>query len=291
MAGDQQPDTVDDQQTADDHLDDLDPAFDLEDDEFVEINLRQPADAAGKLLVLVAVARRGYLEQRQQAVDDEDDSGDDQEPIDAGAAETERFDLNHWLAEEKLTAWADSFEQSVLRTPIGGLDHQDAIDATWAIEAAAALAWALGKLPHVPRFDTPVDAAAVIDAIPVPWSRTTEFRNEATLRGEEDIAKVREQAELWADRADTQRWLQAGDMLDEADGPGDPSILGDLESAVADTAAAARAAGLLPPLQEGDFPTRFGPYRTLGHDEVDELEALANQRLHALNWLCGLVDE
>jgi hypothetical protein len=264
--------------------DDAVPWFDnddSDDDDFVEINLREPSDVAGRLLVLVALARRGFLEQHP-------------EQEDAESPETERFDLNHWLAEEKLTSWSEPEEMNVLQTPVGKLTDDDAVDATWSIEAAAALAWALEKIPQLPPFDEATDAASVIDAIPAPWSRTTEFRNSARLRDEIEIARVREQAELWADRADTYWWQQAAAGVDDSDQtvvePTLEEIQADIQSGIAETAAEAHAAGLIPPPDHDDFPTRFGPFGMLTPEDVEELELIATQRLRALNWLCGLVD-
>ncbi len=261
--------------------DDVSPWFDnddSDDDDFVEINLREPSDVAGRLLVLVALARRGFLEQHP-------------EQDDAESPETERFDLNHWLAEEKLTSWSEPDELTVLQTPVGKLAEDDAMDATWSIEAAAALAWALEKIPQLPPFDEATDAASVIDTIPAPWSRTTEFRNSARLRDELEIARVREQAELWADRADTYWWQQEeGDSA--VSGQGDEQLSSsDMRAAIAETAAEAYAAGLIATPQDDDFPTRLGPFGTLSPAAVEELELIATQRLRALNWLCGLVDD
>lgn len=250
---------------------------DLDADDYVEINLREPSDVAGRLLVLVALARRGFLEQNPDH--------DDAEP------ETERFDLNHWLAEEKLTAWSEPDEVAILQTPVGNLGEDDAVDATWSIEAAAALAWALQKIPALPPFDEAADAASVIDAIPAPWSRTTEFRNAAVLREELEIAQVREQAELWADRADTYWWQQ--EAIDSTPAGGEATHLSpqNILAGVAEIAAEAHATGLIPPPAQNDFPTRFGPYHALSPTQVEELELIATHRLRALNWLCGLVDD
>lgn len=261
--------------------DDTELWFDTDDgdeDDFVEINLREPSDVAGRLLVLVALARRGFLEQHP-------------EQDDAESPETERFDLNHWLAEEKLAAWSYPDELTILQTPVGELTDDEAVNATWSIEAAAALAWALQKIPRLPPFDEATDAASVIDTIPAPWSRTTEFRNSATLRDELEIARVREQAELWADRADTYWWLQAAAEVEDSGEVTAPLTSVELQAGVAETAAEAHAAGLIPPPEDDDFPTRFGPFKTLSPEDVEELELIATQRLVALNWLCGLVDE
>lgn len=255
--------------------DDFDVA-DLDDEDYVEINLREPSEAAGRLVLLISLARRGFLEQQ---VED-----------DADSPETERFDLYHWLSEEKLTNWADPHELATLETPVGKLSDEDAIEATWSIEAATALAWALGKISELPPFDQAADAARVIDVLPAPWSRTTEFRNAATLRDEVEIARARELAEIWAYRADMY-WWQKSARDDAQRQPVDQMSAEELDASIAQTAAEAHAAGLLPPPVDNDFPTQFGPYRQLSPDMVEELQLIASHRLQALNWLCGLVDD
>lgn len=244
---------------------------DLDDDDAIEINLRDPAEVAARLLALVAIARRGFLEQRPDLVVDD-------------GADAERFDLRSWLAEEKLlgSLWPEELE--VLDTPIGELTSEDIAWATWCVEGAVALAWALQLVPTIPPYDQATDATTVLDAIPAPWSRTTEFRTAAKLRDEEPIARERELAELWYDRADTYWWLF--EVADDTEG-----VLTDLRESILETAAEAFAAGLIARPMAGDFPTRLGAYRDLLPDTVETYEAIAFHRAVALNWLCGITDD
>jgi hypothetical protein len=248
-----------------------------EEDETIEINLRSPAEVAARLLAVVALARRGFLEERPEEVADD-------------TAEAERFDLRSWLAEEKLLEALYPDELDLLDSPVGSLEADDTAAATWSIEAAAALAWALDLIPSMPSYDQAADAERLIAALPAPWSRTTEFRSSARLREEESIAQERERAELWYDRADTYWWLLAA--VEEAElATGGPNIIADLEQELRDTASAAHAAGLIASPIGGDFPTTEGPYRDLLPHQVEELEAIAFHRSVALNWVCGLTDD
>lgn len=248
-----------------------------DDDDAVEINLRPPAEVAGRLLAVVAVARRGFLEQQPEAVQDD-------------TADAERFDLRSWLTEEQLLDALFPDERDVLDTPVGSLEPDDTAAATWSIEEAVALAWALELIPTMPPYDQPAEPQAVLDAIPALWARTTEFRSSARLRSEETIAQAREQAELWFDRADTYWWQLAAAEAGEA-AIGGADIAADLDQELAETAAAAFNAGLISKPVGGDFPTAHGPYRDLLPNQVEELEAIAFHRSAALNWVCGLTDE
>ncbi len=249
-------------------VDDLD-AWD--DDETIEINLRDPAEVAARLLDLVAIARRGFLEQRPDLIVDD-------------SADAERFDLRSWLAEEKLLDFVWPEELEVLDTPIGELTSEDVAWATWCVEGAVTLAWALQLVSSIPPYDQATDAASVLDVIPAPWSRTTEFRTSAKLRDEETIARERELAELWYDRADTYWWLV--EETDDTDG-----VLADLRESILETAAEAHAAGIIGRPMAGDFPTRKGAYRDLLPDTVETYEAIAVHRAVALNWLCGITND
>jgi hypothetical protein len=248
-----------------------------DEDETIEINLRPPAEVAARLLAVVAVARRGFLEQRPEAVADD-------------TAEAERFDLRSWLADEHLLDALYPDELEMIEAPVGSLEPDDTAAATWSIEAAAALAWTLDLISNIPAYDQPADAERLIAALPAPWSRTTEFRSSARLRSEESIAQERERAELWYDRADTYWWLLAA--TEEAEtAAGGPNIAADLEQELRQTASAANAAGLISRPIGGDFPTSEGPYRDLLPHQVEELEAIAFHRSVALNWVCGLTDD
>jgi hypothetical protein len=240
----------------------------LDGDDAVDIDLRPPDEAAARLLVLVAIARRGFLELRPDLVADD-------------SPEAERFDLQSWLAEEKLLGSMSPGELALIEAPVGRPTPEDSLDATWRIEDAVVLAWALELLPSIPPYDEATDAAGVIDALPAPWSRTTGFRTTARLRDEATIAAAREQAEVWSDRADIY-WWQQEITNDRTAAEADPRQI------AIDLAAEAFAAGYIPPLVDGDFSTRHGAYRGLASETVEQLQMIASRRLHALNWLCGL---
>ena len=240
----------------------------LDEDDAVDITLRSPEEAAARLLVLVAIARRGFLELRPDLIADD-------------SPEAERFDLHSWLAEERLLGSLSPAELALIEAPVGQPTPDDTLDATWRIEDAVVLAWALERIPSIPPYDEPTDAAGVINALPAPWSRTIEFRTAARLRDEATIAAAREQAEVWSDRADIY-WWQLETSGDHTEAEADP------RQVAIDLAAEAFAAGYMSPLMDGDFPTRHGAYRDLASETVEQLQMIANRRLHALNWLCGL---
>lgn len=236
-------------------------------DDEIDINLRPAGDVAARLLALVTLARRGFLERASDDIAEE-------------PPEAERFDLLAWLQEERLAGFLTPPELNLLNMPIGALTPEDTAASTWSIEGAAALAWALALIPTVPDFDHTADAASIIDVLPAPWSRTAEFRTAATLRDEMDIARARERAEVWHDRAGL-FWDIRDGRLESTDDPA---------AVIARMADEAQAAGLIARPVHGDFSTQDGLYRDLTPDAVERLELIAYHRLVELNWLCGLVD-
>lgn len=236
----------------------------LSPDDALDIALRSPREVAERALILSAICRRAFLEERPDGVEDDD-------------PEAELFDLVAWLRAEGLDAVATDDERRLLHARVGRLPADDAAEASWRTEALVALGWALDLLPEMPPYDAAADPAAVLAAVPAPWSPTAAWRRDARLRSEAAIAAEREHAELWHWRAETADLFVIADAAERAA----------LATAVRDVAAEARNGGILPHLLHDDFPARGGPYRLLGFEAVAELGAVAAERVRALNWLCG----
>lgn len=235
-------------------------------DEFLEIVLRSPHEAAERALILSAVCRRAFLEERPEEV-----AGDD--------VEGERFDLVAWLRAEGLDSGATDGERRLLDARVGGLSPDDAAEASWRTEALVALGWALDLLPEMAPYDAAADPTSVLTAVPAPWSPTTAWRRDARLRSESVIAAERERAELWHWRAETEELF--------ADAEADEAERAAVAAAVREVAAEARDGGILPHLIGDDFPALGAPYGALDVDAVAELGIIAAERVRALNWLCG----
>jgi hypothetical protein len=94
---------------------------------------------AQRTLVLCSVAARGFL--------------DAETPTDAEAL---KRDLLDFVARHHLDRELEPEERAMLEAPIGSLERQPTIDATWRLEGMAVLAWSLG-VAEMPAHDQPVE--------------------------------------------------------------------------------------------------------------------------------------
>ena len=231
-----------------------------DDDDSLEITLRPAAEVAARLIALATVVRRAALEL--------DPSGD---------AEGERFDLAAWLREEHVTPLMTDEERRLVETRVGGLDRDVAEDASWRIESVAVMAWAAGLADELPSYELPSPPADILALIPEPWDKVQPFRAAIELRGEEEVAAAREQAELW-------QWR--GQILTAEDGQS-MAATPEMRQIIREVAADSARAGLFERSISNDFPVAGRPYRNLTEDERALLTDLASERLRALNWVCS----
>ena len=209
----------------------------------------------GRAVALTSVAKRGMME-----VDDQSD---------VFSQETDRFELSTW-ARTELSNWITDAELAVLNAPVGDLSEEQMLLAEEAMYAAGAVCWAL-RAVHAEQLPVPdkVDFnSAVIVWAPGPWDRVRLLQKRVRLHSDEDLAVERERMELWHWRSNTEITAE------------------ELAEVVAEVA----EAGLIP-VWDGDFATDDGvPFAALPEDVRDDISWISEQRLKALNWVCGFGD-
>lgn len=231
-------------------------------DDEIEIELREPAVVAERVILLASLLRR-------LAVEGGADRG-------ASAAQAEVFDEREWLREQKLFSSLTDLERSVLEAPLGYIAESDRIAVSWQIEALAALLWSLGRGPRLAPWHQADFAKSPLE-IPAPWDDSRTWTAEAALQPEETIARERDVAELW-------HWRATVESLSRSSSPRDRESFA---SAIGETVTEAEQSGLLATVIAGDFAVDEVPVRELPDDRIDDLLATTTQRLHALNWVCG----
>lgn len=205
----------------------------------------------GRAVALTSVARRGLLE-----VD---------EDLDVFSKETDRFELSTW-ARTELTNWITDAELAALNTPIGDLSEEQMLLADEALYAGGAIVWALRGVTdeYMPMPDTDEFLAAVLNWAPTPWDKVRQLQKRVRLRSDQDLADERERMELWY-------WRGSEDVSPD-----------DLAEVVAEI----NEIDLMPTV-DGDLAAGDAAFGSLPEDDRDDLVWIAEQRLRALNWVCG----
>jgi hypothetical protein len=108
-----------------------------------------PTRVARRALALAALCGRALLEQ--------------EDPGDPGVDETRRRILE-WVDGIGIRDELEPQEWKVLQRPLGRVEQQDAMNATWRLEGLAVLAWALNRF-ELPPLDQLVDAGKLLPSV------------------------------------------------------------------------------------------------------------------------------
>lgn len=186
-----------------------------------------------------------------------------------------------WLENEGVYWDLTPGERELLAQPLGAWSRADIATAVWRQESLAMLLWALGLLDARPPYDQTADQESLLGLVPLNRP-TAAFINGATLRPEAGIAEARNEAATWHWRA---RMFEM--ELDPVNFPPPGGV--PYATIIRMGAEMAEAMGLLTRLG-GDFPAHGKPYREMREPDWEILRAIALERHHGLNWLCGLGD-
>lgn len=122
--------------------------MEISDDELQEPEPPNTTALARRALILCAICYRGFVDTWPVIKNDPDPA----------------IMAHDWLKALSLETDLSAWEARLFSQPLGTLDQQDLINATWLSEGRAVLAWALGLHP-MPAFDEPCDPAAVSRAL------------------------------------------------------------------------------------------------------------------------------
>ncbi len=132
-----------------------------------------PTRVAARAIVLSAVTYRGLIEFDENKQE----------------AEDRRGQLGRWLASLGVEGELEEWENFLLRTPVGQLDRQNMIDASWRSEGMLVLAWALGRA-ELPRYDEQCDPADVATKLGFLAERSATALAAPSLQAFEDIEEL-----------------------------------------------------------------------------------------------------
>lgn len=228
----------------------------------LEINLRTAPEIARRLLILAALTEHLSFE-----------DGDLPSP---GERAVSTFDIREWLRNEEI--WPDLTQDEVLLLADGTQtsEEPDQFSVQETLEALGALAWSLRLLADL-HADHPATVETLIPTLPHPWDATAPWMRGLEVRSLEEIAVMREAAELW-----TWRFLAEDDLRDAFVTEQEA-----LREVIREAEREGRAAGILP---RGGFRVQGRDISTLNITERNTLLATSLARLQALNWVCGYGD-
>jgi Domain of unknown function (DUF4272) len=231
----------------------------------IEINPRSAAEAGRRLIVLVSLTRRGFLEE-ELALETLREEVDE-----------ERFDILAWLDDNGLGSELSPDGREQLATPIGLISDFDVSEFMIQVDAAVAIAWYLKLIDELPELLADDRQGDLFNIVPSPWDSVGPWLESLENRTLEELAAQRELAEIWNWR----EWIEERRRSTSGQG------LKEIEMAIRETTTEAVNAGLLPNQINGDFPVGGRPFGQLDPEEQDEIGVTAYDRLHAFNWLCG----
>ena len=233
------------------------------DEDFVEIELRPPREVAERCIILAALIRRLWIESSFASAD-------------PGDWRAEAFDLREWLRAEGLWNSLTTDEMDFLQRSVGDAAEDQTAAVAWQAEGLTTWGWALGLADTLPPGDLG-DVTTLVQAVPAPWDNISEWTRAAHLRSETEIATERDRAEIleWRIGIESSRRLSGGQER------------ADYVAAIAEVVREARASALLEPDSDTDFTIGETLVSSFTDRELERLSALAEERLRALNWLCG----
>jgi hypothetical protein len=167
---------------------------------------------------------------------------------------------HRWLVLTRLQSLFSEEERTAIETEPGTWSDAQCAEASWRSEAFGVVAWALGLIPAVPRYDESFDDEQLLDV----YEDLLEGKAVAQLRGWDDLTRAARRAEEWHAR---------GKDIARAD----RKALARASRPDADDAEPA----------DGDMALFGKPYFALDDDELDHARCIAYQRRYATAWLLG----
>lgn len=229
----------------------------------VEIVIRSAESVARRCIVLLAAMQRIGLGESTPSL-----QGDDPAAV--------AYDTREWLRAEGLWEELTPGEAELLGIPYSPIDLFDIQERGLQTEAFAALAWSLGLINELSDGDR-TSYGEILAGMPAPWEKTAPWVEAQTLRPELKIALRREQAEIWEWRLAMEpirRLLKGRELME-------------LETSIVEVVHDGTAQGLLKPGRKGGFSIEGESLTRLQPFALEELHVLAQERLTALNWVCG----
>lgn len=131
-------------------------------------------------------------------------------------AEAQRDQFWRGLRDAGLWQHLSPREQEHAQSTMATMTGRQQVDASWRMEAAQTLMWALGMLPDLPPYDTMASHDLLKQ---IPSRDVAPFIQSARLRDQAELDAARDAAEFWHWRSRTRELIERGDAF-----PDDPKM-------------------------------------------------------------------
>jgi hypothetical protein len=200
-------------------------------------------------------------------------------------ADAEARRVEFWLPLRQAGLWEylSPSESELAGSTIVTMSPQQQWNATWRVEAAQVIMWTLGLIPHLPPYDVHANRDVLKE---IPAEDIPRFVSSAHLRGESEIDRARDDAELWHWRSRTRQLVEERrefPAVEESPAAGFTSYDDIVRFVARELTREAR----MPACIDEDFPAKGKAYRNLSAEEWSEVRSVSSERHFALNWLCG----
>jgi hypothetical protein len=179
---------------------------------------------------------------------------------------------------------ASSKEKDFLQSYGSRMDEYAHRAATWRMECAGIIMWALGLLKALPPLDRQTETELLKS---VPIEKVGCFSRPPTLRRNEELAAQRNVIELWHWRVRTRQLIEEGRPF-----PSDERLKGaginSYDDIVRTAAKTAHGNGDLHEIKDEDFVYLGKAFRDLTSEEYQMATSIIMERHYAMNWLCGM---
>ena len=189
--------------------------------------------------------------------------------------------LKSFLQSNHLWKYMTSDERYFIETDLLRLNIQAHYNATWRMESAVVLMWALRMIDEFPVFDTQSNPELLKQ---IQDEYLLKFTGGDELLPVDVLERQRGIAELWHWRSRTRELIERGDKI-----PPEIAKLGlpSYDKIIEMSANAALKSGDIPRIIDNDFVACGKAFRDLTDEEWQGVRSVTIERHYAMNWLCG----
>jgi hypothetical protein len=241
-------------------------------DTATERRVREPEAVARRVVCLGLMFLRGEIEQNMAtAATDE---------VRAIHRDTHAR-LYEWVRQEAVRQWFAPAETQEWELPLGQWVPATTVQTSWLPESGGTLLWALGHLAELPPVEQGFDVLGIVRRLPL-LQDPAPFIQSADLRVTGELEQAYRRLDLWSWRAQVDTAIRRQMAPPES---------WTWEKIVRVTLDLAHEEGVIPASLDDDLACFGKPYRDLEAAQRRFVTSVSTERLRALAWVLGKVDQ